>query len=370
MLKKKIIKNRIISLEKEFFILKKKIEYNNKNIKFQDINKQFRDTSIWQSKNKKNINKLRQELSLLQDIINNVNYIEKYLEETKILLNLAYENNKEEKEIFEEININLNNLEKKINNMNYNTNFSEKYDYCNCYIDIKSGSGGIDAQDWAQIMMKMYIRWAEKKKFKTFITDESLGEIAGIKFVTLHVIGKYAYGLLKNETGIHRLIRKSPFNSNNKRHTSFSSAFIYPDINNNDDIEYIIKPVDLKIDVYKSSGAGGQHVNCTESAVRIKHIPTNIVVQCQNNRSQHKNKEQAINQIKSKLYQYTIQQKMLKKNEIEKNKSIISWGQQIRSYIIDNSIVKDLRTGLETNNIQEVLNGNIDQFINGNLKKS
>jgi len=243
--------------------------------------------------------------------------------------------------------------------------FSKKNDHCNCYIDIQSGSGGTEAQDWAYMLLRMYLRWADKKKFKTEMIYESVGEIVGIKSATVRVIGEYAFGWLRTETGIHRLIRKSPFDSGKRRHTSFSSIFIYPEIDNKIDIN--IKSSDLRIDVYRASGAGGQHVNRTESAVRITHLPTNIVTQCQNNRSQHKNKEYAIKQMKLKLYEMQMQAKQQEKQKIEKNKSDITWGNQIRSYILDNSKVKDLRTKIETTDIQAVLNGDLDNFIEQSL---
>jgi len=243
--------------------------------------------------------------------------------------------------------------------------FSSKHDNCNCYVDIQSGSGGTDAQDWAKILLRMYLKWADKKGFQTEIIHESIGEIVGIKSATIKVHGEYAFGWLRTETGIHRLIRKSPFDSGKRRHTSFSSVFVYPDI---DDQIYInINSSELRVDVYRASGAGGQHVNRTESAVRITHLPTNLVTQCQSSRSQHKNKEQAIQQMKSKLYEMQKREKQKKKKELEKNKSNITWGNQIRSYILDNSKIKDLRTGIEKNHIQSVLDGDLDDFIEQSL---
>lgn len=244
--------------------------------------------------------------------------------------------------------------------------FSRENDSSNCYLDIQAGSGGIEAQDWANMLLKMYLRWCELHHFNAKVIEESAGEIAGIKSATVYIIGNYAYGWLRTETGVHRLVRKSPFDSSKRRHTSFSSAFIYPEINNNINIQ--INPKDLRIDVYRASGAGGQHVNRTESAVRITHLPTNIVTQCQNDRSQHKNKEQAMKQLKAKIYEFELQKKTMEKRAREDTKSNINWGNQIRSYILDNSRVKDLRTGIEIRNIQTVLNGNIDIFIEASLK--
>ncbi len=233
--------------------------------------------------------------------------------------------------------------------------FSGEYDSADCYLDIQAGSGGTEAQDWASMLERMYLRWAESRGFKTEIIEESEGEVAGIKSVTIKISGDYAYGWLRTETGVHRPVRKSPFDSGGRRHTSFSSAFVYPEVD--DDIDIEINPADLRIDVYRASGAGGQHVNRTESAVRITHIPTGIVTQCQNDRSQHKNKDQAMKQMKAKLYELEMQKKNAEKQAMEDNKSDIGWGSQIRSYVLDDSRIKDLRTGVETRNTQAVLDG-------------
>ena len=244
--------------------------------------------------------------------------------------------------------------------------FSGEYDSSDCYLDIQSGSGGTEAQDWANMLLRMYLRWAESRGFKTEIIEQSDGEVAGIKSATIKVMGEYAFGWLRTETGVHRLVRKSPFDSGGRRHTSFSSAFAYPEVD--DDIDIEINPADLRIDVYRASGAGGQHVNRTESAVRITHLPTNIVTQCQNDRSQHKNKEQAMKQLKAKLYEYELRKKNAEKQALEDTKSDIGWGSQIRSYVLDDSRIKDLRTGVETRNTQAVLDGDLDKFIEASLK--
>ena len=244
--------------------------------------------------------------------------------------------------------------------------FSGDYDSADCYLDIQSGSGGTEAQDWAEMLLRMYLRWAESKGFTSEVMEVSDGDVAGIKSATIKVSGDYAYGWLRTETGVHRLVRKSPFDSGNRRHTSFASVFVYPEID--DDIDIDINPADLRIDVYRASGAGGQHVNKTESAVRITHIPTGIVTQCQNNRSQHSNKDQAMKQLKAKLYELEMQKKNAEKQQMEENKSDIGWGNQIRSYVLDDSRIKDLRTGVETRNTQAVLDGDLDQFIEESLK--
>jgi peptide chain release factor 2 len=236
----------------------------------------------------------------------------------------------------------------------------------NAFLDIQSGAGGTEAQDWADMLLRMYLRWGEAKGFKTELIEVSAGDVAGIKSATVRFQGPYAYGWLRTETGVHRLVRKSPFDSGSRRHTSFASAFVSPEVD--DDIDIDIDPSDLRIDVYRASGAGGQHVNRTESAVRITHLPTNVVVQCQNDRSQHKNKATAMKQLKSRLYELELQIRNAKAQGIEDLKSDIGWGSQIRSYVLDQSRIKDLRTGVETGNTQAVLDGDLDQFIEASLK--
>jgi peptide chain release factor 2 len=244
--------------------------------------------------------------------------------------------------------------------------FSGKMDRNSAYLDIQSGSGGTEAQDWAEMILRMYLRWGDKHKFKVKLMEVSAGEVAGIKSATIHFDGEYAFGWLRSEIGIHRLVRKSPYNANGKRHTSFSSVFVSPEIDDN--IEIDINPSDLRIDTYRASGAGGQHVNKTESAVRITHLPTSTVVQCQDGRSQHANKDQAMKQLKSKLYELEMQKRNSEKQDVEDLKSDIGWGHQIRSYVLDQSRIKDLRTGVESSNTQDVLDGNLDQFIVASLK--
>ncbi len=245
--------------------------------------------------------------------------------------------------------------------------FSGEMDASNAYLDIQSGAGGTEAQDWAEMLLRMYLRWAEAHDLKAEVIEASAGEVAGIKSATVHVIGEYAYGWLRTETGVHRLVRKSPFDSGNRRHTSFASVFVSPEVD--DDIDIEVDPSDLRIDVYRASGAGGQHVNRTESAVRITHLPTNIVVQCQNDRSQHKNKATAMNQLKAKLYELELQKRRVEASALEESKADVGWGSQIRSYVLDQSRIKDLRTGVETGNTQAVLDGGLDGFIEASLKQ-
>jgi peptide chain release factor 2 len=245
--------------------------------------------------------------------------------------------------------------------------FSGKADAANAYLDVQAGSGGTEAQDWAEMLLRMYMKWCEARGFKAEILESSPGEVAGIKSATIHVVGDYAYGWLRTETGVHRLVRKSPFDSGNRRHTSFAAVFVSPEIA--DEIEIEINPADLRIDVYRASGAGGQHVNRTESAVRITHLPTNAVVQCQNERSQHKNKAMAFKQLRAKLYQLEEKKRLAETKAREDAKADIGWGSQIRSYVLDQSRVKDLRTGVEDGRPDDVLNGKLDHFIEASLKQ-
>lgn len=280
------------------------------------------------------------------------------------MLELAVE--EQDQETFDEIEPELAELEEKLATLEFRRMFSGDHDASDCYIDLQSGSGGTEAQDWTSMMLRMYLRWAEAKGFKTEVIEVSDGDVAGLKGATVRISGEYAYGWLRTETGVHRLVRKSPFDSSGRRHTSFASAFIYPEIDDN--IEVDINPADLRIDVYRASGAGGQHVNTTESAVRITHVPTNTVVQCQNDRSQHKNKAQAMKQLKAKLFELELQKQNAEKQVNEDSKSDIGWGSQIRSYVLDDSRIKDLRTGIENRNTQAVLDGDLDKFIEASLK--
>ena len=254
----------------------------------------------------------------------------------------------------------------KVKKLEFQRMFSGEMDISNAYLDIQSGSGGTEAQDWAEMILRMYLRWGEQKGFKTELIEASPGDVAGIKSASIRFEGEYAYGWLRTETGVHRLVRKSPFDSSNRRHTSFAAVFVSPEVD--DDIEIDINPADLRIDVYRASGAGGQHVNKTESAVRITHLPTNTVVQCQNGRSQHANKDTAMKQLKAKLYELEMMKKNEQQQALEDTKSDIGWGSQIRSYVLDQSRIKDLRTNIETGNTQAVLDGSLDQFIEASLK--
>ena len=281
------------------------------------------------------------------------------------LLSLAIE--EDDANTVSEVEHDIAKFETRLAALEFRRMFSGEMDVNDAYVDIQSGAGGTEAQDWAEMILRMYLRWSETHGFKAEVIEASAGEVAGIKSATIHVTGEYVYGWLRTETGVHRLVRKSPFDSGNRRHTSFASVFVSPEVDDNIDIE--IDPSDLRIDVYRASGAGGQHVNRTESAVRITHLPTNIVVQCQNDRSQHKNKAQAMKQLKAKLYEFELQKRRAEASVVEEGKADVGWGSQIRNYVLDQSRIKDLRTGIETGNTQAVLDGGLDNFIEASLKQ-
>lgn len=266
-----------------------------------------------------------------------------------------------------EVEAELSEMSSLLGQLEFRRMFSGQMDPNNAYLDIQAGSGGTEAQDWANMLLRMYLRWGEQKGFKTDLIEVSAGDVAGIKSATIQFSGDYAFGWLRTETGVHRLVRKSPFDSGNRRHTSFASVFVSPEID--EDIEVDINPADLRIDTYRSSGAGGQHVNTTDSAIRITHLPSGIVVQCQNQRSQHQNKDKAMQQLKAKLYEQEMQKRTAEQQALEDSKSDIGWGSQIRSYVLDSSRIKDLRTGVETSNCNAVLDGDLDKFIEASLKK-
>lgn len=321
---------------------------------------ELEDGSIWDNPEyAQNLGKQKVEL---ENVVHNCEYISETLETLSELLELA----EEDESLMQEIAKDTQNVASEIEKLEFRRMFSGKMDANNAFLDIQSGSGGTEAQDWAEMLMRMYMRWADGHGFKVSVDNISDGDVAGIKGCTLKIEGEYAYGWLRTETGIHRLVRKSPFDSNSKRHTSFASVFISPEVD--DDIDIEINPADLRVDTYRASGAGGQHVNKTDSAVRITHIPTNIVVQSQSDRSQHKNRDNAMKQLKSKLYEMELQKRNAEKNALEDSKADIGWGSQIRSYVLDQSRIKDLRTGVENTNTQAVLDGDLDKFIEASLK--
>ncbi len=297
-------------------------------------------------------------------IVSTIDQMESGTESVKELLEMAEMEN--DQEMVDEVIVDLDALGAKLEKLEFQRMFSGEMDPNNAYLEIQSGSGGTEAQDWANMILRMYLRWADSHGFKAEIIEITAGDVAGIKGATIHVQGDYAFGWLRTETGVHRLVRKSPFDSSNRRHTSFASVFISPEID--DSFEVDINPADLRIDVYRASGAGGQHVNKTESAVRITHLPTNTVTQCQNGRSQHQNKAEAMKQLRAKLYELEMLSRNADKQELEDSKSDIGWGSQIRSYVLDSGRIKDLRTNVETGNTGAVLDGDLDQFIVASLK--
>ena len=293
-----------------------------------------------------------------------LNNMTQALQDAAELLEIAAEEG--DQETLDAVDNDLSALDADIAKLEFRRMFSGEMDESNAFLDIQAGSGGTEAQDWAEMLLRMYLRWSERHGFKTELIEVSAGDVAGIKSATVRIEGSYVFGWLRTEIGVHRLVRKSPFDSGNRRHTSFAAVFVSPEID--DDIDIDINPADLRIDVYRASGAGGQHVNRTESAVRITHEPTGVVVQCQNDRSQHKNKATAMKQLKSKLYELEIQKRSADQQALEETKSDIGWGSQIRSYVLDQSRIKDLRTNVEVGNTQAVLDGELDQFIEASLK--
>ncbi|MGL9719401.1 peptide chain release factor 2 [Symbiopectobacterium sp.] len=356
------VKNRIQDLSDRTAVLRGYLDYDAKKERLEEVNAELEQPDVWNEPERAQA--LGKERSSLEAIVDTIDQMTQGLEDVSGLLELAVE--EDDEETFNDTITEVDALEAKLVQLEFHRMFSGEYDSADCYLDIQSGSGGTEAQDWASMLLRMYLRWAESKGFKTEVIEESEGEVAGLKSATIKIIGDYAFGWLRTETGVHRLVRKSPFDSGGRRHTSFSYALVYPEVD--DDIDIEINPADLRIDVYRASGAGGQHVNRTESAVRITHIPTNIVTQCQNDRSQHKNKDQAMKQLKAKLYEFEMQKKNAEKQALEDNKSDIGWGSQIRSYVLDDSRIKDLRTGVETRNTQAVLDGDLDRFIEASLK--
>ncbi len=337
-------------------------DFARRNEELEEVNRELEQPGIWDDP--ENAQKLGQERARLEKIVLTIEQLDTGLNDADELLQMSLEEDDEDSvnSVIEDLKL----LEDNVVELEFRRMFSGEMDANNAFVDIQSGSGGTEAQDWAEMLLRMYLRWGESHGFKTELMEVSPGEVAGIKSATISISGEYVFGQLRTETGVHRLVRKSPFDSGNRRHTSFAAVFVSPEID--DDIEIDINPADLRIDVYRASGAGGQHVNKTESAVRITHLPTNVVVQCQSGRSQHKNKDAAMKQLKAKLYEREEQIRNADQKELEESKSDIGWGSQIRSYVLDQSRIKDLRTNVETGNTQAVLDGGIDLFIEASLK--
>ena len=327
-----------------------------------EVTRELESPTVWD--NPERAQSLGKERASLERIVTTLSGQLTTLDDAKELLEMAVE--EQDQDTFDVVQQDLDTLEKALEKLEFQRMFSGKMDINNAYLDIQSGSGGTEAQDWANMILRMYLRWGEAQGFKVELVEASSGEVAGIKSATIHFEGEYAFGLLRTETGVHRLVRKSPFDSGARRHTSFASVFVYPEVDENIEIE--INKADLRVDTYRASGAGGQHVNKTDSAIRITHIPTNTVVQCQNQRSQHQNRDTAMNLLRAKLYELELHKQNEEKQSAEDAKSDIGWGSQIRSYVLDQSRIKDLRTNVETGNTQAVLDGDLDLFIEASLK--
>ncbi|MCL1479511.1 peptide chain release factor 2 [Marinobacter sp. M3C] len=337
-------------------------DYDQRSERLTEVERELEMPSVWEDPERAQA--LGKERSDLELIVSTIDRLTSGLTDADGLLEMAVE--EDDEATVADIENDLAELDAKLEKLEFRRMFSGEMDANNAYMDIQAGSGGTEAQDWGNMLLRMYLRWAERRGFKAEIVELQEGEVAGIKSATLHIQGEYAFGWLRTETGVHRLVRKSPFDSGNRRHTSFSSVFVAPEVDDSFVIE--INPADLRVDVYRASGAGGQHVNRTESAVRLTHNPTGIVVACQAGRSQHQNKDQAMKQLKAKLFEHEMQARNAEKQKLEDSKSDIGWGSQIRSYVLDDSRIKDLRTKVETSNTQAVLDGDIDKFIEASLK--
>ena len=338
-------------------------DFENKLQKLEEVNGLLEDPKVWDNAEK--AQKLGKEKRELELVVHSLQSLEASLNDSRELFEMAREENDDDTLL--SVAADSEALEKQIAEMEFRRMFSQPMDVNNCFIEFQSGSGGTEAQDWANMLLRMYLRYCERKGFKVEVLEESEGDVAGIKGASIKVSGDYAYGTLRTENGVHRLVRKSPFDSNAKRHTSFASVQVFPEVD--DSIEIDINPADLRIDTYRASGAGGQHINKTDSAVRITHIPTNTVVQCQNDRSQHRNRAEAMNMLKGALYNLELNKRNQEKQALEDAKTDIGWGHQIRSYVLDQSRIKDLRTGVEIGNTQGVLDGDLDPFITESLKQ-
>lgn len=337
-------------------------DYDVKKERLTEVELELAESNVWD--NPERAQALGRERSLLEGVVKTIDDLVTGVADCGELLDMAVEEN--DQSSVDDVSAEIARLEAQLEQLEFRRMFSGEMDPNNAYLDIQSGSGGTEAQDWAEIVLRMYLRWGEAKGFKTVLEEVSEGDVAGIKSATIRYEGEYAFGWLRTETGVHRLVRKSPFDSGNRRHTSFCSVFVAPEIDDN--IEIDINPSDLRIDTYRASGAGGQHINKTDSAVRITHLPTGIVVQCQNERSQHANRDKAYKMLRARMYEQEMLKRNAEKQVMEDNKADIGWGSQIRSYVLDDSRIKDLRTGVQTSNCQAVLDGALDQFIVESLK--
>jgi len=338
-------------------------DFDVKAVRLVEVGRELEDPKIWDDP--KRAQDLGKEKKMLEGVVHVLTVLDADLKDSAELFGLARAENDDA--MLAAVARDVAGIEKTVADMEFRRMFRHPMDPASCFIDIQAGSGGTEAQDWAAMLERMYVRYCDRKGYRTEVLEESAGEVAGIKSASIKVTGDYAYGYLRTEVGVHRLVRKSPFDSNARRHTSFASVFVYPEVD--DSIEVEINPADLRIDTFRASGAGGQHINKTDSAVRITHLPTNIVVQCQNDRSQHRNRAEAMAMLKSKLYELEIRKRQEAQQKLEDSKTDIGWGHQIRSYVLDQSRIKDLRTNYEVGNTQAILDGDLDGFIAASLKQ-
>jgi peptide chain release factor 2 len=338
-------------------------DFDTKQERLTEVVRLLEDPKVWEDS--KRAQELGRERRLLEGVVSSLQGVDAGLADSRELFDLARADSDEA--TLAAVAADVKAIEKRVADMEFRRMFSNPMDPNTCFVDIQAGAGGTEAQDWASMLLRQYLRYAERKGFRTEVMEESAGDVAGIKSATIKVDGEYAYGLLRTETGVHRLVRKSPFDSSGGRHTSFASLFVYPEVD--DSIEVDINPADLRIDTFRASGAGGQHINKTDSAIRITHNPTGIVVQCQNDRSQHRNKAEAMSMLKAKLYELELRKRQTEQDKLEATKTDVGWGHQIRSYVLDQSRIKDLRTNVETSNTKSVLDGDLDLFISASLKQ-
>ncbi|MBN6151081.1 peptide chain release factor 2 [Xanthomonas sp. AmX2] len=356
------IRQRIADLSDRVLSLRGFLDYDAKKERLEEVTRELESPDVWN--NPERAQGLGRERANLEKTVGGIASVLDGLAEAREFLDLAEAEDDEDTALA--VVADVDRYQTHIEKLEFQRMFSGEMDGANAFVDIQAGAGGTEAQDWAEMLLRMYLRWAEGRGWKTELLEVSGGEVAGIKSATFRVEGDFAYGWLKTETGVHRLVRKSPFDSDNRRHTSFTSVFVSPEIDDNIDID--INPADLRTDVYRSSGAGGQHVNKTESAVRITHVPTGIVVACQTGRSQHQNRDNAMKMLAAKLYELEIQKRNAERDAVEATKSDIGWGSQIRNYVLDQSRIKDLRTGIERTDTQKVLDGDLDEFVEASLK--
>ncbi|MDR1163555.1 MAG: peptide chain release factor 2 [Candidatus Accumulibacter sp.] len=355
--------NRLVDIGERAAELRRYLEYDRKSDQLSAVQRELEDPKIWD--NAERAQALSKEKSALEDVVLTLDRIESGLKDAGELFDMARE--EEDDALLSSLASDVDAVEKSVALLEFRRMFNNPADPLNCFIDIQAGAGGTEAQDWASMLLRMYVKYGERKGYAVEVLEESEGDVAGIKTATIKLTGEYCFGMLRSETGIHRLVRKSPFDSNARRHTSFASVFVYPEIDDSFEIE--INPADLRVDTYRASGAGGQHINKTDSAVRITHQPSGIVVQCQNDRSQHRNRAEAMAMLKSRLYDVELRKRQAEQQKLEDSKTDIGWGHQIRSYVLDQARIKDLRTNVETGSTQSVLDGDLDLFIKASLKQ-